>query len=136
MKFRLKMLYNSIKNIYPITDKNYKKLLDNWKINNKNIEDAYKINDINNYIRYYFIHNNLNLKFAVPTIAFINIQEPEKDEWSEDFNNKRRLQEINILKIINPTNYIPHIVKNKTHYIFNKKSGSDNIIKIIKNIYN
>ena len=31
MKFRLKMLYNNIKNIYPITDKNYKKLLDNWK---------------------------------------------------------------------------------------------------------
>ena len=132
MKFRLKMLYNSIKNIYPITDKNYKKLLDNWKINNKNIEDAYKINDINNYIRSYFIHNNLNLKFAVPTIAFINIQEPEKDERSEDFNNKRRLQEINILKRINSTNYIPHIVKNKTHYIFNKKSGSDKIIKIIK----
>ena len=132
MKFRLKMLYDNIKNIYPITNKNYKKLLDNWKINNKDIEDAYKINDINNYIRSYFIHNNLNLQFNVPTIAFINIQEPEKDEWSEDFNNKRRLQEIKVLLKINPTNYIPHIVKNKTHYIFNKKSGSNKIIMIIK----
>lgn len=132
MKFILKMLYDNIKNIYPITNKNYKKLLDNWKINNKDIEDSYKINDINNYIRSYFIHNNLNLKFIVPIIAFINIQEPEKNEWSEDFNNKRRLQEIKVLLKINPTNYIPHILKNKTHYIFNKKSGSNKIIMIIK----
>ena len=109
MKFRLKMLYDNIKNIYPITNKNYKKLLDNWKINNKDIEDAYKINDINNYIRSYFIYNNLDIKFIIPTIAFINIQEPEKDEWSEDFNNKRRLQEMNILKRINPKNYISYI---------------------------
>ena len=78
------------------------------------------------------IYNNLNLKFIVPIIAFINIQEPEKNEWSEDFNNKRRLQEIKVLLKINPTNYIPHIVKNKTHYIFNKKSGSNKIIMIIK----
>ena len=49
MKFRLKMLYDNIKNVYPITNKNYKKLLDNWKVNNKDIEDAYKINDINLY---------------------------------------------------------------------------------------
>lgn len=126
------MLYDNIKNIYPITNKNYKKLLDNWKINNKDIEDAYKINDINNYIRSYFIHNNLDIKFIVPIISFINIQEPEKDEWSEDFNNKRRLQEMNILKRINPKNYISYIFTNKTHYIFNKKTSTNKIIMIIK----
>mgnify|MGYP003350762052 CR=1 FL=1 len=127
------MLYDNIKNVYPITNKNYKKLLDNWKVNNKDIEDAYKINDINNYIRSEFIYNNLKLELLVPTIAFINIQEPEKDEWSEDFNDKRRLQEIKVLLKKNPTNYIPYIVKNKTHYIFNKKSGSNKIISILKN---
>lgn len=132
IKFRLQMLYNNIKNIYPITNKNYKKMLDNWKINNKDIEDAYKINDINNYIRTHFIHNNLNLKLSVPTIAFINMQEPEKNEWSEDFNNKRRLQEMNILKRINSKNYIPYIFTNKTHYIFNKETASNKIITIIK----
>lgn len=105
------MLYNDIKNIYPITNKNYKKLLNNWKINHKDIEDGYKINDINAYIRSYFIYKNLNLNFIVPTIAFINIQEPEKDEWVENFNNKRRLQEMNILKRINKKNYIPYIFK-------------------------
>jgi len=132
MKFGLKMLYDNIKNIYPITNKNYKKMLDNWKINHKDIEDAYKINDINNYIRTHFIRNILNPELLVPTIAFINIQEPEKDEWSKDFNNKRRLQEMNILKRINPKNYVPYIFTNKTHYIFNKKIASNKIITIIK----
>ena len=84
------------------------------------------------YIRTLFIFKNLKLKLLIPTIAFINIQEFEKDEWSEDFNNKRRLQEINILKKINPKNYIPYIFTNKTHYIFNKKSASNKIIMIIK----
>jgi hypothetical protein len=107
-------------------------MLDNWKINHKDIEDAYKINDINNYIRTHFIRNILNPELLVPTIAFINIQEPEKDEWSKDFNNKRRLQEMNILKRINPKNYVPYIFTNKTHYIFNKKIASNKIITIIK----
>ena len=39
---------------------------------------------------------NLNLKFSIPTFAFINIQEPEHDELSDDFNNKRRLQNFEI----------------------------------------
>lgn len=133
MKTRLKILYNYIKDIYPITNKNYKKLLNNWKINHKDIEDAYRINNINIYIRSKFIYQNLNLKLSVPTIAFINIQEPERNEWDEIFNNKRRLQEMNILKRINTSNYIPYIFKNKTHHIFNKKSSANKIINIIKN---
>jgi hypothetical protein len=128
IKYRLKMLHNNIKNIYPLTDRKYKHIL--TKINNS--EDIYKINYINNYIRTNFIFNNLNLKFFIPTFAFINIQEPEQDEWSDDFNNKRRLQEMNVLKRINPKYYVPYIMKNKTHYIFNKKSSSNKIIKIIK----
>lgn len=133
MKCRLKIYYNLTKDIYPLTNKNYKKLLNNWKINHTDIEDGYKIDAINIYIRSIFIHENLNLKLSVPTIAFINIQEPEKDEQDEIFNNKRRLQEMNILKRINTSNYIPYIFKNKTHYIFNKKSAANKIINIIKN---
>lgn len=132
IKFRLKLFYKNIKDIYPISDQNYKKMLDNWKNDHTNVEDAYKINYINNYIRTLFIQKNLKLRLSVPTIAFINLQEPEKDEWSDDFNNKRRIQEMNILKKINPINYIPYIFKNKTHYIFNKKSASNKIITIIE----
>lgn len=136
INFRLKMLHNNIKNIYPITTQNYKKILNNWKKNHTDIEHAYKINDINNYIRTDFIHKNLNLKLAVPTIAFINIQKIEKDEWSEDFNNKRRIQEMNVLLRTNPTQYIPYIFENMSHYIFNKKSAAKKIIKIIKEFLN
>lgn len=131
MKYRLNMLYDNIKNIYPITNKNYKKLINNCITSNENKESLYKINDINNYVRSKFISENLNLIFSIPVIAFINIQDQEKDEWSEDFNNKRRIQEMNILKRKNPLFYIPYIFKNKTHYIFNKKSTANRIINII-----
>jgi len=108
IKFRLKMLYNDIKTIYPITNQNYKKMLNQWKINHSDIEEAYRINSLNNYLRTLFISKNLNLKLDIPTISFINIQEKEKDEWSEDFNNKRRIQEMNILKI----KHIIFLIKN------------------------
>jgi len=133
IKFRLKLFYNEIKDIYPISNQNYKKLLNQWKVNHSDVEDAYKINYINNYIRTLFISKHLHLKLSVPTIAFINIQKPEKDEWSEDFNNKRRIQEMNILQRINHKNYIPYIFTNKTHFIFNKKEPASKIIQIIKN---
>lgn len=135
MKVRLKVLDDDINKT--MTNAKYKKMLKNWKINNIDVEDAYKINKFNNYVRTLFIFQKLKLELPIPTLAFINIQEPEKDEWSKDFNNKRRLMEAKILKKYNPINYKSIIFKNKTHYIFDKKQPAkiiiDNIKDLIKN---
>ena len=93
-------------------------MLENWKTNNTDVEDAYKINSLNNYIRSLFISEHLKLELPDPTLAFVNLQEPEKDEWSKDFNNKRRLAEVKILEKHNHDNYKAIIFTNKTHYIF------------------
>lgn len=131
MKIRLKMVDDEI---YPIDNEKYKKMLQNWKTNNDDVEDAYKINNINNFIRSLFFCKHLNLKLPVPTLAFVNLQNPERDEWSKDFNNKRRMDEIKILKKYNPENYKAIIFTNKTHYIFDKLQPAKEIIKQIKNI--
>ena len=131
MKARLKELDNGL---YPITNAKYKKMLLDWKNNNTNIEDAYKINSLNNYIRSIFFSKYLNLELPVPTLSFVNIQDPEGKEWSKDFNNKRRLNEVKILEKKNPDNYKAIIMTNKTHYIFNKIQPAKLIIKQIKNI--
>ena len=125
------MLKDNIDNI-SISDNKYKKILHKIKRYNNNDENIYKINYINNYIRTLFISKNLSLKLPIPTLSFVNIQNVEKDEWSFDFNNKLRLDEIKILKKNNITNYVPFIFKNKTHYIFNKKQPANKIISIIK----
>ena len=52
MKIRLKVVDDGI---YPITNAKYKKMLHNWKTNQTDVEDAYKINNLNNYIRSLFI---------------------------------------------------------------------------------
>jgi hypothetical protein len=108
-------------------------LLD-WKTNNTNLEDAYKINYLNNYIRTLFFSKHLDLQLQVPTLSFVNIQEPERKERSKDFNNKRRLNEIKILEKKNPEKYKAIIFTNKTHYIFDKIQPAKAIIKEIKNI--
>ena len=104
--------------------------------NNTDVEDAYKISYLNNYIRTLFISQHLKLELPVPTLAFVNIMKPEGDEWSKDFNNKRRLEEIKILKKHNKTshNYKAIILTNKTHYIFDKIQPAKAIIKEIKKI--
>jgi hypothetical protein len=131
IKIRLKELDNGI---YPITNAKYKKMLHNWKTNQTDVEDAYKINNLNNYIRSLFISQYLNLELHVPTLAFVNIQELEKDEWSKDFNNKLRLSEVKILEKYNPKNFKAIILCNKSHYIFNMIQPAKYIIKQIKNI--
>jgi hypothetical protein len=68
----------------------------------------------------------------VPILAFVNMQKPEKDEWSETFNNKTRMEDIKILKKHN--NYKAIIFTNKTHYIFDKIQPAKAIIKEIKKI--
>ena len=137
MKARLKMLEDGINKLdKSISNAKYKKMLQNWKTNNTDIEDAYKISYLNNYIRSLFISQHLKLELPVPTLAFVNIQKPEKDEWSKDFNNKRRLEEVKIVKKNNPSNYKAIIFTNKTHYIFDKLQPAKAIIKQIKHIIN
>jgi hypothetical protein len=137
MKARLKMLEDGInKSDKSISNAKYKKMLENWKTNNTDIEDAYKISYLNNYIRTLFISQHLKLELPVPTLAFVNIMKPEGDEWSKDFNNKRRLEEVKILKKHNKTshNYKAIIFTNKTHYIFDKIQPAKAIIKEINNL--
>jgi hypothetical protein len=143
MKARLKMLEKgtdksdlSDKSDKSFTNTKYKKMLNNWKINNSDVEDAYKISYLNNYIRSLFISKHLKLELPVPTLAFVNMMKPEGDEWSEYFNNKRRLEEVKILKKHNKMshNYKSIIFINKTHYIFDKIQPAKEIIKQIKNI--
>ena len=135
MKERLKTLKTDKAGyFYPITNSHYKKLLEILKTNNKNIENIFKISNINNIIRSEFISKHLTLKLPIPTLAFVNIQKPESDERSKDFNNKRRLDEIKILKKHNPENYKAIIFTNKTHYIFDKIQPAKEIIKYIQKL--
>ncbi len=133
MKLRFKVLDDGI---YPITNAKYKKMINDWKTNHTDVEDAHKINNLNNYIRSLFISKHLKLELPVPTLAFVNIQKPEKDEWSIDFNNKRRLEEVKILKKHNKMshNYKAIIFTNKTHYLFDKIQPAKAIIKEIQSI--
>jgi len=131
MKIRLKDINNDI---YPITNYAYKKMLQNWKENHSDIEDLYKIHNLNLHIRSIFISKHLKLELKVPTLAFVNIQKIEKDEWSISFNNKRRLAEVKILKKHNPVNYKAIIFTNKTHFIYDKIQAAKAIIKEIKSI--
>jgi len=137
MKLRLKMDLDDINNtncIYPITNVKYKKMLKNWKTNHSDIKDAYKINNINHYIRSLFFSQHLKLELHVPTLAIVNIQEPEGDKWLIAFNNKLKLAEIKILEKHNPDNYKAIIFTNKSHYIFNMIQPAKKIIKLIKSI--
>ena len=135
MKLRLKSLKNDKAGyLYPITNSQYNQILNKLKNKNIDIEDIYKINNIHNIIRSEFIAKKLKLSLPIKTLAFVNIQKPEKDEKSKDFNNKTRLEEVKILQKLNPENYKAYIFENKNHYIFNKKQPAKEIIKKIKNI--
>ena len=70
----------------------------------------------------------------VPTLAFVNMQEPDVDEWSNDFNNKRILSKVKILEKYDPGEYEAIKFFNKSHYIFNMIQPAKEIIKQIKNI--
>jgi hypothetical protein len=133
MKIKLKEHENAGL-LYPITNAKYKKLLQDLKENHTNTEDVFKIYIINGYIKALFISQHLKLKLPVPTLSFVNIQEPEGDEWSKDFNNNRRMAEIKILKKHNPDNYTAIIFTNKTHYIFDQIEPAKEIIEQIKSI--
>ena len=134
MKKRLKMDINDLKNTkYPITNAQYKKLLQEWKTKGY-IEDANKINNINHYIRSLFFSKHLKLELSVPTLAFVNIMKPEVNILNIAFTNKLKLEEVKILTKYNPENYKAIIFTNKTHYIFNMIQPANIIIKEIKSI--
>ena len=134
MKIKLKELKKFTNGIYPITNAKFKKMLNNLKENKTDTADIYKIYYLNGYIRALFISQYLKLELSVPTLAFVNIQKPEKNEWSSDLNNKLRMNEIKILEKHNPEKYKAIIFTNKTHYIFNMIQPAKQIIKEIKNI--
>jgi len=134
MKIKLKELKKLTNDIYPITNAKYKKMLQNLKENKTDIEDIYKINYVNGYIKALFISQHLKLELPVPTLAFVNMQVPEGNTWGTDFNNKLRREEVKILKKHNPENYKAIIFTNKTHLIYDKIQPAKAIIKEIKNI--
>ena len=115
MKLRLQAINKSGINNTPNTDiklrkmldgwkklRKLRKMLDGWKHTHTNKDDMYLINDLINDIchnvRSTFFSKHLKLELPVPTLAFVNIQEPEGDEWSKDFNSHKRMAEIKILK--------------------------------------
>ena len=134
MKIKLKELKHLSKDLYPITNAKYKKILQGLKENHTNTEDILKIYYLNGYIKALFISQHLKLKLPVPTLAFVNMQEPEGSSWSNEFNNNRRMAEIKILKKHNPDNYTAIIFTNKTHYIFDMIEPAKEIIEQIKSI--
>ena len=134
MKLRLQTINKSGINNKPITNIKLKKMLENWKTMHTNKDKMYLINDVCHNIRSSFFSKHLKLELPVPTLAFVNIQKPEGDEWSPDFNNKQRLEEVKILKKHNPKNYKAIIFTNKSHYIFNMIQPAKEIIKQINNI--
>ena len=132
---RMKALKHNImirdKTIFPITNTKYKKMLQNLK-EKFDEEDMYTISNIQNYIRTLFISKHLKLQLPVPTLAFVNVQEEEKSEWSARFNNDLRLAEVDILEIHNPEYYKAFTFMNNTHYIFNMIEPTTKIIEQIK----
>ena len=85
-----------------ITNSKLQKMLNNLKQNN-NIK-------ILEHVLVYSKHLNLELP---------NIYNPAIHKWQKD-NNKNRLNEIKILKKLNPENYEAIIFENKSHMIYNK----------------
>jgi len=134
MKLRLQAINKSGINDTPNTDVKLRKMLDGWKHQHTNIDDMYLINSMCHNVRSKFFSKHLKLKLPVPTLSFVNIQEPEGDKISKFFNNNVKMAEIKILKKKNPDNYTAIIFTNKTHYIFDMIEPAKEIIKQIKSI--
>ena len=120
--------------IYPISNDEYKNMLQTWKTNQDDITYVDKINNLQHFIRLRFISQHLNLELPVPTLAFVNFQNPEGNEFSKEFNNTRRMVEVKFLEEYNSDNYKAIIFINKTHYIFNMIEPAKEIITQIKSI--
>ncbi len=73
------------------------------------------------------------MELPVKTTSFINIENPEKYKWQKD-NNQNRLNEIKILKKLNPDNFSSIVFENKTHMVYDKIQPAKQIIKYIGNL--
>ena len=127
MLLQLKDLENT-----SITNIKLQKMLNNLKINNTDKNLKIVENTIC-YIIFIFYNKHLDLELPVKTTSFINIENPEKYKWQKD-NNQNRLNEIKILKKLNPDNFSSIVFENKTHMIYNKIQPAKQIIKYIDNI--
>jgi len=136
MKLRLQEIDNSGINNKPISNIKFKKMLENLKSEGTQLNDIYLVNDIVHHKRSTFISKYLNLKLSVPTTSFVNMQNPEKKEWSAAFNNETRMRDIKVLKNNNPTNFEAIIFINKGHMIFNKIQPAKKIINYISDLVN
>jgi len=85
------------------------------------------------YIIFKFYNKHLNLELLVKTTSFINIYNPPEYKWQK-VNNKNRLNEIKILKKLNPDNFLAIVFENKTHMVYNKIQPAKKIIKYIDNL--
>ena len=132
MKLRLQTINNSGINDTPNTDIKLRKMLNNLKINNTE-ENLKIVEDTIDYIIFKFYNKHLDLKLPIKTTSFINIENPEEYKWQKD-NNKNRLNEIKILKKLNPDNFSVIIFENKTHMVYDKIQPAKKIIKYIDNL--
>jgi pimeloyl-ACP methyl ester carboxylesterase len=120
---------------YPLTDQSVKKLLRDIQRKKENDDALYHFNNSMNYQRsldFFQFMNTKRFLFSVPVLYFVNVQNPEKDEWSKDFNNETRLNQVKFLhRLNNATMFQYFILTNKTHMIFNKKQPCQFIISKI-----
>jgi hypothetical protein len=115
-----------------ITNTKLQKILNNLKKNNTE-ENLKIVENTIYYIIYKFYNTHLDLKLPIKTTSFINIENPEEYKWQKD-NNKNRLNEIKILKKLNPDNFSAIIFENKTHMVYDKIQPAKKIIKYIDNL--
>jgi hypothetical protein len=120
---------------YPLTDQSVKKILRDIQRKKENDDALYHFNNSTSYQRSLDFFQFMNLKrfiFSVPVLYFVNVQNPEKDEWSRDFNNETRLNQVKFLhRLNNATMFQYFVLTNKTHMIFNKKQPCRFIISKI-----
>jgi hypothetical protein len=117
-----------------ITNSKLQKMLNNLKKNNTE-ENLNLLIKIIYYIIFKFYNKYLDLKLLVKTTSFINIDNPVEYKWQKN-NNKNKLNEIKILKKLNPDNFSAIIFENKTHMVYDKIQPAKKIIKYIDNLIN
>lgn len=105
-------------------------MLEEWKANHTNIKDMYLINDVCHNVRSTFFSKPLRLKLPVPTLAFVNVEDPE-GESEPDSTNFAKLREIRTLKKHNPKTYKAIVFTNKTHCVYDMVEPAKEIIKQI-----
>jgi hypothetical protein len=125
----------------PITNIKLKKELEFLKNSDDINNNTFSINNMCQNIRSNFIYKHLNLTLSIPTTSFVimykNKPIPHNGEMKNipNFENKTKLNEIKILKKINPTNFKAILLEKKDHdIIFNKIQPAKQIIKYIYNL--